>query len=180
MFYYFVKLFPHLGIALAAEEAGRSRLMFMWYTLTSVEKKILVNQREWCLWVEVQPNVQNGKVWGFCFCFVFFLGWGQLYQETKQYLEILRNRCTHCTSVLNIDATHWPEQQMCPHIRACPPHVSLLVFLSGIWLENPAPSLHSCQTRLDTLTWCCKHSFYLVLYPSFDLFKFCCQLNACY
>lgn len=53
--------------------------------------------------------------------------------------------------------------------QVCPPHVSLVIFLLGIWLEISLLEPPSCHTRFDTLTWCCKHSFYLDLYLSFDL-----------
>lgn len=78
--------------------------------------------------------------------------------------------------VQNSNEKHWSELQISPHIpislsktyQVCPPHVTLLIFLGNLTgnfcLEPP-----SCHTRFDTLTWCCKHSFYLDLYLSFDL-----------
>lgn len=52
--------------------------------------------------------------------------------------------------------------------QVCPPHVALLIFVGNL-TGNPCFKPPSCHTQFDTLTWCCKHSFYLDLYLSFDL-----------
>lgn len=53
--------------------------------------------------------------------------------------------------------------------RVCPPHVSLLIFVSGIWLEIPASSLPPVILNLIRWLDAVNIPFYLDLYLSFDL-----------
>lgn len=78
--------------------------------------------------------------------------------------------------MLNINEKHWPEEQMSPKISVSDwkeAHLSPSCFIGYISLwnltGNPCFKPPSCQTWFDSLTWCCKHSFYLDSYLSFDL-----------